>query len=344
MTCRLDHDRPKKKNQARSNGQDKLQDPIDPIFPRAIESWKGALESFNIADARFVYAKPIATDLGYVFPEPAMFVRTQTVERRETYFRTWLKYRTALIYRVSSKDFAATPMPGTIWRDLLTYEYSQQKLTDSTKETKSNKLRALAVDFLQNCLQAEDVTLMGLEKGEVVWNGKVCETLTNAEREEILWELAELNFRFELLALDERATTSAEDRRELISACFPGCTSRSLLVADLGTANHGLADRNWENRATFLHALKRIMMGWRGNVPPIIQVQKFKWIRQDMQELEDAITSFYIKSFYNYFRRPPIVPRGLSHTASLYIPELPRITIQDPHPEVFYDVNKLLPL
>ena len=130
----------RKKNQARSNRQDKLQDPIDPIFPHAIESWKGTLESFNIADTHFVYMKPIATDLGYIFPEPAMFVRTQTVERWETYFRTWLKYRTALIYQVSSKDFAAMPMPGTIWHDLLTYKYSQQKLTDSTKETKSNKL------------------------------------------------------------------------------------------------------------------------------------------------------------------------------------------------------------
>lgn len=63
-----------------------------------------------------------------------------------------------------------------------------------------------------------------------------------------------------------------------------------------------------------------------------------------MQELEDVITSFYIESYYNYFQHPPIVPCGLLHTASLYISKPPRITIQDPHPEVFYDINKLLPL
>ena len=224
-------------------------------------------------------------------------------------------------------------------------KHSQQKLTDNMKKMKSNKLWALMVDFLQNCLQVEDVTLMGLEKGKVVWNGRVCEMLTDAECEEILWELSELNFRFEILALDSWVTTNTDaDQWELISACFPGCTLCSLLVADLGMVNHGLADGNWENRATFLHALKRIMMGWRGNVPPIIQVQKFKWIRQDMQELENAITSFYVQSFYNYFQRLPIVPHGLSHTASLYIPKPPRVTILDPHPEVFYDVNILLPL
>ena len=68
------------------------------------------------------------------------------------------------------------------------------------------------VDFLKNCFQAKDVTLMGLEKGKVVWNGKIRKTLTNAKHEEILWELAKLNFCFELLALDEQATTSVENQ------------------------------------------------------------------------------------------------------------------------------------
>jgi hypothetical protein len=67
-----------------------------------------------------------------------------------------------------------------------------------------------------------------------------------------------------------------DDPQELISACFPGSKSRSLLVADLlGTANHGLADGNWENRATYVHALKRLMMTWRGEVPSIINTEKY---------------------------------------------------------------------
>jgi hypothetical protein len=76
----------------------------------------------------------------------------------------------------------------------------------------------------------------------------VVETLSDNEREEILWELSELNFCFELLALHSRAMTAPDkDPQELISACFPGCNSCSLLIADLGTANHGLADGNWED-------------------------------------------------------------------------------------------------
>jgi hypothetical protein len=90
----------------------------------------------------------------------------------------------------------------------------------------------------------------------VEWKGGL-----DFECEEILWELSELNFHFELLALHSQATTAPDkDPQELVSACFPGCNSRSLLVADLGTANHGLAGGSWEDRAFYLHALKRLMM------------------------------------------------------------------------------------
>jgi len=57
------------------------------------------------------------------------------------------------------------------------------------------------VDLLQNCIQMDDVMLIRLERGEVKWNGKVVEILSDAEHKEILWELSELNFQFELLAL-----------------------------------------------------------------------------------------------------------------------------------------------
>lgn len=335
--------------QARSDGQDKFHDPISLIFPPAIPSWRRACEEIDVKNASFVYQNVHPTDLGYIFPEPAMFVRAQSSERREVYFLTWLKYRMAFLYRVSSRDSTATPMPTAVWRDVLSYESSYDKMGEKAnqkKDTKSSQLHAHMLDFLQNCIEAEEVTLIGLEKGVPRWNGSVVETLSDAQREEILWELSELNFRFELLALDSRATTSTElDRQALIAACFPGRNSRSLLVANLGMANHGLADINAEERALYLHGLKRLMMEWRGDLPAIIKVEKFKWTEEEIDALENAITSFYVKSFYNYFRRPPVVPRRLSHVASSYHPpEPPKITVLDPQPRVFYDVSTLHPM
>ena len=253
----IDANRPKSKAQekARSDGQDKFHDPASPLWPPALPSWRCAMNNFKVTTAQFVNGNANSMDLGYIFPEPAMFLRAQTVECCETFFMTWLKYRSALIHRVTLKDSTAAPIPSSVWRDVLSYEHAQgKKDISSSSQSKVAKsghlLRQRVLDLLQDCVQTDDVTLIGLQRGEAKWNGKVVESLSDAEREEVLWELSELNFRFELLALHSRATThTKEDFQESISACFPGSKSRSLLVADLGTANHGLADGDWENRA-----------------------------------------------------------------------------------------------
>ena len=331
---------------ARSDGQNKFRDPPSPLWPPAIPSWHRAMDSFDVTTAQFINANINPTDLGYIFPEPAMFLRAQTVERRDTYFMTWLKYRSALIYRVTSKNSTAAPMPTSVWRDALSYEHAQGKKDSSSSQSKdvtNSHLCQHALDLLQNCVHTDGVTLIGLHGGETKWNGRVVKILNDAEREEVLWELSELNFRFELLALHSRATTRIEeDPQVLISACFPGSKSRSLLVADLGSANHGLACGNWENKVTYVHALKRLMMTWQGELPSIIKTERYQWHEQEIQDLEDVIAKFYIKSFYNYFRRAPIIPRGLSHVASLYhAPAPPKITVLDPRPDRFYDVTVL---
>jgi hypothetical protein len=57
-----------------------------------ISNWQLALKNFNVATVQFVYEEVNPTDLGYVFPELAMFLHTQTIECQETYFKSWLKY------------------------------------------------------------------------------------------------------------------------------------------------------------------------------------------------------------------------------------------------------------
>jgi hypothetical protein len=83
-------------------------------------------------------------------------------------------------------------MPTSVWHDVLTCEHTQNKKESTLKqpgETLSERLWVYTVDFLQNCIQTEDVLLAGLEKGETEWNGKVVQTLSENEREEILWEV-----------------------------------------------------------------------------------------------------------------------------------------------------------
>jgi hypothetical protein len=96
-------------------------------------------------------------------------------------------------------------------------------------------------------------------------------------------------------------TNTSNDHQELIRACFLGGASASLLVADLGAANHGLGNVYWEPRSVYLHALKKVMTTWKGEVPPIILAKKIQWTEWEIEDLEDEITHFYVKTIYNHF-------------------------------------------
>jgi hypothetical protein len=241
----------RKKDPVASSGvRNKFEDPISPFLPPAIPTWRAALENVDVNAAKFTHPKVYPTDLGYVFPEPASFLSIQSPDRQKGFFQTWLRYRHALIYRVSSGGFDAQPMPNTVWRALLSHDFLA-KSNAAKAGTRSQKIHDMAKDFLQSCLDAEGVELGDLDdrNAPVTWNGKAFESLGKEEYKEIIWELAELNFRFELLALDARATTdSPSSQQGLVSACCPRSSSgASLLVADLSGANQGLASLLWED-------------------------------------------------------------------------------------------------
>ena len=278
---------------------------------------------------------------GYVFPEPALFISVQNKERQDAYFQSWLKFRTAMIYRVSTHDSTVSPSPNSLWCNLLAFELIGKNKAGSSS-TKSSKLWETAQQFMNDSLMADGVEFAESNGGQLMWNGGIITSFSDCEHEEILWELAELSFRFELLALDARVTTSTnDDRQELIRACFLGGASASLLVADLGTANHGLRNAHWEPRAVYLHALK-VMTTWKGEVPPIILAEKVRWTEREIEDLEGEITRFYVKSFYDHFGRAPITPRRLSHAASLHRVSYPRdFTFANPRPNTAYDLTNI---
>jgi hypothetical protein len=314
------------------SGRDKFQDLESPFLPPPIQSWRKALSDFTPRGA------PLAE--GYLFPEPALFIAVQNKERQEAYFRSWLKFRMAMIYRVSTHDSTVSAMPNSLWRNLLAFELIGEKKVGSSS-TKSSKLWETAQQFMGDALKADGVGFAESNGGQLVWNGSNIDSLGDREREEILWELAELSFRFELLALDARVTTSTTgDRQELIRACFPGGASASMLVADLGAANDGLGNVHWEPRSVYLHALKKVMTTWKGEVPRIILAEKVRWTEREIEDLEGGITWFYMKTFYEHFGRAPIVPRCLSHATSLYRVSYPRgLTITNPRPNIAYDLT-----
>lgn len=347
-------DAARKKDAAASSsagGRNKFEDLPSPLLPPAIPSWRTALENYDPLTARFRYNELVPSDLGYVFPEPALFLSMQSPDRQKAFFSTWLKYRSAFIYRVSSGSFDVQPMPNKVWRTVLSGDFTAKaRELNGAPPTRSRKLKETADDFLQGCLNAEGVTVDVPDDNGVLpakWNGKDFSELGNQEYEQILWELSELNFRFELMALDSRATTEPEHspRQELISDCFPRSkVGESLLVVDLACVNHGLAALSWTARSVYVLALQKVMSSWRGDLPPIIKKVKYAWTIEEGAELEQTITKLYCATFYEYFRRAPIVPRRLSHTVFPFFSPLPPkmvIEQQHPRPNIIYDPTAL---
>jgi hypothetical protein len=143
------------------------------------------------------------TDLGYIFPEPATFVSV-IPKRQEALFLGWLKYQNMMMYRVSSCDFDAQPMPQGLWHDFLTLEHvastqgsnitngkgSEHRLNEgstsvggSAESTRSCKHQQNAQDFLQNCLNVADGMELVSTNGPLEWNGKTLETPSELECE-----------------------------------------------------------------------------------------------------------------------------------------------------------------
>lgn len=245
-------------------------------------------------------------------------------------------------------------MSGKAWRTLLSLDYVTPQASGSKTEqpTKSALRRNSLKDFLQNCLEMEGISLPEDPEESArleTWMGKDFSTLENQDFEEILWEMAELNFRQEFLALDLRihadlSKNHASDtlsRQDQVSACFP---SGNLLIATIPEANRGLASYDSEERCRYLLRMQTLMRDWPGIKPPILSVDQFRWRLGEIEELEKGVATFYTQTFFNCFRRAPVIPRRISHSPpDLAIPP-PVLKVLDPAPNVYHDITQLLAL
>ena len=309
----------------------KFEDPECSFYPPGIPAWQTALLNVDTSESpdRFVY-EHVPSDRGYVVPEPAFMVSTHSV-KSIAMFRSWLKYRPVLIFRLAFHSSLAQPKHGAAWSALLTAEYAEQNAKDklpgvSTKERQ--RLREEMVSFMGNSMGSNtEVQLadsIDLSTARCSWHGIPFENLEQPHFEQILWELAQINFCFEFQALDRRArhNTPHEDLPDTDVSLMTCVPDRSFVIPTLTTANHGLASSSVQERAFYLFAMARVMSKWKwvDKNGWIIKVDKLKWTLKELDALENDIASFYSQAFYSCFRRAPILPRRLSDRATTACP------------------------
>jgi hypothetical protein len=168
--------------------------------------------------------------------------------RRNLYLRHYEFIRDALLYRLGDVEGSGEPLAAAEWRDVL-----QGRLVVQGKERSLGVQRTEWIqEILGPAMKACGInTLEGFPVPP-----EAVPTTTPTRAQEITWELAEMNFRYELCGLDEKAV--GFDRHNDCAACFPG----PLIGPDLSEGQKGFAALALVDRLPHLLRLARLMMDW----------------------------------------------------------------------------------
>ncbi|PBK88920.1 hypothetical protein ARMGADRAFT_1084027 [Armillaria gallica] len=180
---------------------------VHPHLPPAVPVWQAAVEVTSSDRSQCYPEAKVPEANGYIFPRPDIFIGAQDEHKSLELIKAWLCLRPLLLARVSCSSYSAQPMAHQSWRVILNLDLLMKTARSGGASssrgapTKAARRREQAVDFLQGCAGELRIDA-NFNVGPAVWRGVELKKLTDDHRREIAWELAELNFRFELLALD----------------------------------------------------------------------------------------------------------------------------------------------
>jgi hypothetical protein len=237
-------------------------------------------------------------DRKYVFPEPGIFLGANAV-RRAKYLLTWKAIEPVCIHRLLSST--APPLSNQEWRDILIGSLEFKSSESACAKAREHACRLLGSAFDDLCLNTTDPAT------------PLPPPITDLEAQQILWRLSELNFRFELLALNKRAGPPGRDEFERDQAVRNALLVSSLQAVDMDTSKEGIRSGHWRSRLPSLLRLATLMRNWSGDKPlPLLQDIPFgDYNELNTGVLEDAVARFYSDSFFVFFGRAAVIPTCL---------------------------------
>ncbi|CAK5277855.1 unnamed protein product, partial [Mycena citricolor] len=215
--------RPSPKESAGRNKFEPLRD--RPGMPDEIYTWVNALKSVDRSNhPRY---NPGPRDSYYLLPEPALLLSPDREESRLQRIFHFMLLRDALEHRFHHvEDAKDLLLSSQEWREVL----AGKVVETGRRETKSRQRTAAIEKVLAPALAAcgIDGRSLPVPLAEVPPCSKYC-------MREIIWQLGQAQFRFELMALDRRA--SGLSREAQCMSCFP---SRALIAIELKESKMGM--------------------------------------------------------------------------------------------------------
>ena len=278
-----------KKGGLATKWRDKFLEPSHPFWPQTTKCWADALASIDRSNPP---TDPPPLFASTMYPDPGLFIGVGSSERRAQYLATWLKNRAAFLVR---PELGGQPILVKQWRVLLNVD-SMKKGSDTRTSATREVIEQMLESVLTDTMSVDDGIEKKLEWNGSEWNG---DSAGNAVLvKEVLWELSELNFRYELFALDVEKTGKERQTQILVAV---GNEQDSIFRVSVGQINTGLVSTKVETRSNRLRSLHELMGAWqdRVEVPPA-------------ERLESTVASLYCQTFFDTFGRLPILPWGLA--------------------------------
>ncbi|KAG7086297.1 hypothetical protein E1B28_002261 [Marasmius oreades] len=317
---------PYKKSKPKSNPKpqaerDKFAEICGPSSPDIPDVW---VEALGAIDKTRRPKKSDVANGGYAFPDPGM-VLFAPQEKQHRLLRSWLQFRSILIFRHTMKPCpASSAWSPRQWQLLLamTDEHPSKAGSYVAQE------RSVVQDLLGQCLKNYGLTHVKVEPHHITWRNHrhSIDFLSNPKNiKEIIWEVYELNFRFELRALDSKLRGTIDMPSEVdqgdffrseVKECFPDATSVGhQSCVDFNTADCGLAARELKDRAVYFLKFCKLLKSWPGGsrAEKILSGRREAgdFSEFELEEMERWATRFYCQTFYENFGRPPVLPHAL---------------------------------
>ncbi|KAJ7016244.1 hypothetical protein C8F04DRAFT_1282093 [Mycena alexandri] len=275
--------------------RDKFAPITAPEMPPSIICMENALAKVDRTSRPYT-----AADTRYVLPEPALFLNNN-LARRYKWLHHWKLLRNAVWFMlVDNPQLLALQQ----WRDVLEGVINTRGERGSKTYRRSREVEEIVLPVLR---------ASGTENlGALPVADELVPEFTLEETREIIWEVAEAGFRFELCALDRKA--SGKQRLAQVKDCFAG---HMLIGTPLRFAKLGWAAPTLEERHRYVARTAQLMVDWRtrSSPPRILQrvVDRRPWSVSGMQELETAVCEYYTQAFWEHFGRAAVLPVRLEH-------------------------------
>ncbi|KAL0567213.1 hypothetical protein V5O48_014787 [Marasmius crinis-equi] len=260
-----------------------------------------------------------------VLPDPAAFFGTPKLTRQISYFAQYAHIRQPLVIRSRVGEGGEVPIPlkTSVWRKVLSVPFHGIY----TKPEPDNKMKQArdhfeATEWLQKLFQK-------YASGVDVAVSKEA-TVDPIVARKLVFELCNVNFRYQLMGLDKMLDRSASPpvgttgpdllvwraqhrryRLQLIEQVLGGGYGDPFEVSEM-PGNVGIACERWSERFEALRAFWQLMSTWPGQKHGLWDRGRdlnLAHMPAEGEQWEALLVKFYVQTYYNTLNFPPILPR-----------------------------------